>query len=175
MDSLDRFIAFREDLIEKLDQKAISKEDFIMENFKYFKKNKLKPIKDITSVEEGVFNYQYYNIMAKYNFLKIFEIEFRDPIKASELQEKAFEYYRLKDNVIKKILKIVNYENVVAYFVKMDSEFLNGELFEIVLKDYEKIIFHTKDKLILNRLKKNDVFKAGIRDSVITNYINKKY
>ncbi len=57
----------------------------------------------------------------------------------------------------------------------MNSKALEGELFEIVLKDYEKVIFHTRDKLILNRLKKNGCFIDGIRDSLIDEYINEKY
>jgi len=37
------------------------------------------------------------------------------------------------------------------------------------------MIFHTKDLLILNRLKKNNCFTKEIKKSLIEEYINEKY
>jgi len=172
---LNEFIQYRNELIEKLEKKQISKSEFIKKNYEYVSQFKISPYADIKSVSNGVMAYQYFNSNAKYLLSKAFDIELKNPKKAYEIKEEGFENYDYKNNIIKKVLEIVEYKNVEAFFVKMNSKALEGELFEIVLKDYEKVIFHTKDRLILNRLKKNGCFLEGIKNSLIDEYINKKY
>jgi hypothetical protein len=174
-DKLDELILYRNELIEKLETREITKTDFIKANYEYISNYKISPYAKIENIQKGVLAYQYFNSTAKYLLSKAFDIELKNPKKAYEIRENGFENYNYKNNIIKKVLEIVNYKNVEAFFVKMNSKALEGELFEIVLKDYEKVIFHTRDKLILNRLKKNGCFIDGIRDSLIDEYINKKY
>jgi hypothetical protein len=174
-DKLEELILYRNELIEKLEENKITKSDFIQANYDYISKYKISPYVKIDSVQKGVLAYQYFNSIAKYLLSKAFEIELKDPRKAYEMREEGFQNYEYKNNIVKKVLEKVDYINVEAFFVKMNSKALEGELFEIVLKDYEKVIFHTRDKLILNRLKKNGCFIDGIRDSLIDEYINEKY
>lgn len=172
---LDKFISYRNGLIDKLETEEINKMQFIRKNYEYISKYNINPYSDIENVSQGILAYQYFNSTAKYLLSKAFEIELKSPRKAYELREDAFENYVYKNNVIKKVLELVNYINVEAFFIKMNSKALEGELFEIILKDYEKLIFHTKDQLILNRLKKNNCFLDEVKESVISEYINKKY
>jgi hypothetical protein len=174
-EKLEAFISFRNELIDQLDQGKINKFDFIRKNYEYISKYEVNPYGDIESVSGAAFAYQYFNSKAKYYLSKAFEIELKDPEEAYELRELGFENYEYKNNVIKKVLELINYKNVEAFYIEMNSKALEGELFEIVLLDYEKMIFHTKDLLILNRLKKNNCFSKEIKDSLIAEYINEKY
>lgn len=172
---LEDFILFRNQLIQRLDNHEIDKFEFIIRNYEYISKFEVSPYTEIKSVSEGAFAYQYFNSTAKYYLTKAFEIELRSPEKAYLLREKAFNNYEYKNNIIKKVLELIEYKNVEAFFIKMNSQALEGELFEIVLMDYEKMIFHTKDKMILNRLKKHGCFIDQVKESMISEYINKKY
>ncbi|MGM0378654.1 MAG: DUF6648 family protein [Bacillota bacterium] len=172
---LNKLIDFRNELINELEKEKINKFEFIKKNYEYVSKLDIKPYENIQTVKKGLLSYQYFNSVAKYLFTKAFELELKDPEKAYNLKQKGFDNYNYKNNVIKDVLKIIKYKNVEAFFINMDSKALDGELFEIILKDYDKAIFHTKDKLILNRLKKNEVFLNKKQNSVISSYINQKY
>lgn len=174
-EKLKAFISFRNKLIDQLDQGKINKFDFIRKNYEYISEYEVNPYGDIESVSAGAFAYQYFNSKAKYYLSKAFEIELKDPDKAYELRNIGFDNYEYKNNIIKKVLELIDYKNVEAFYIEMNSKALEGELFEIVLLDYEKMIFHTKDQLILNRLKKNNCFCEKIKESVIAEYINEKY
>jgi len=174
-EKLEAFIAFRNKLIDQLDHQKINKFDFTRKNYEYISKYEVNPYGEIESVSAGAFAYQYFNSTAKYYLSTAFEIELKDPEKAYKLRELGFENYEYKNNVIKKVLKLIDYQNVEAFYIEMNSKALEGDLFEIVLLDYEKMIFHTKDRLILNRLKKNNCFSKEIKKSLISEYINKKY
>ena len=174
-EKLEDFIIFRNELIDQLDHGKINKFDFIRKNYEYISKYEVNPYGVIESVSAAAFAYQYFNSKAKYYLSKAFEIDFKDPEEAYELREVGFENYEYKNNVIKKVLELIDYKNVEAFYIEMNSKALEGELFEIVLLDYEKMIFHTKDLLILNRLKKHNCFSKEIRESLISEYINKKY
>lgn len=170
----EAFIDFRNMIIDRLEKNEITKEEFIIENYEYIKDFMVNPYEEVKTIKEGIFKYQFFNSNAKYCFLKSHELEHKAPRRAYNYREDGFQNYRYKDNVIKEILELIAYKNVKAYFIEMDSEFLNGELYEIVLEDYNKVIFHTKDLLILNRLKNNKCFIDEIRPSVISNYINSR-
>jgi hypothetical protein len=174
-EKLEAFISFRNELINQLDHGEINKFDFVRRNYEYISKYEVNPYGDIKSVSGAAFAYQFFNSKAKYYLSKAFEIELKDPEEAYELRELGFENYEYKNNVIKKVLELIDYKNVEAFFIEMNSKALEGELFEIVLLDYEKMIFHTKDLLILNRLKKNNCFSNEVKKSLIDEYINKKY
>nr|WP_252891411.1 DUF6648 family protein [Thermoclostridium stercorarium] len=102
-------------------------------------------------------------------------------------------YYREKDKVTMTLLKLLDFRNVEAYFVKVKSKKLQNKLFEIVIKDpdvlfeinalstpyggmeSDYIILHSTNPFILKRLKEEGVFADEKRKSLADNYINQKY
>lgn len=174
-ENFNQFIDSRNQLIEKLEKKEITKTEFIEENYGYFLNCDIEPVDEPQSIEQGIFNYQYYNIMAKYSFLMKNELEFRNPHEAANYNEQAFNFYKMKDKATLAMIELVNYENVEAYYVDLLSSELEGKLFEVIIKGVEKAVFHSKDKRILNRLEKNGVFNPDKKKSVIHDYVNTKY
>jgi hypothetical protein len=159
-----------------MEVEAITKREYIEKNFEFFNKNKEVPIKKpIASVEEGLLNYQYFNTMAKYYLMLRDENEFKNPPKSRKYYNLGMDYYDKKDKVTKDLLEVCNYQGVAANFVNMHSQILNGSLYEIVLKNYDRAVLHSRDKQILTRLRSNGVFCEEIKKSVIDQYVNTKY
>jgi hypothetical protein len=52
---------------------------------------------------------------------------------------------------------------------------LAGKLYEIVLKDYEYAVLHSKSLWLLDVLKKEKVFKEKSQKSIIDYYVNQRY
>lgn len=100
---------------------------------------------------------------------------YRDPYQAKDYHDTAHDQYIKKDAVTLAVVELMAYKDMEAYFVTLASEDLHEELFEIVLTAYKRVIFHSKDKRLLNRLKKNGVFSDELRASKIDDYVNTKY
>lgn len=62
---LETFNKWRKESIDLLTEKKICKNEFLEINYEYLVKLDLKPFSNISTVLEAVYNYQYYNIMAK--------------------------------------------------------------------------------------------------------------
>lgn len=170
---LEEFIKNRQNLIKKLDNKELSKIDFIEENYGLIQKLNMKPLLDISSIEEGIYNYQYYNILAKvFKQRAIYSSGKKKEKKYNENIQKSNNYYDQKDIQLKKLLEFVNFNEVESYYIKMHSKRLNKNIFEIVLKNVEMAIFHSMNQDILEILKKNNAFTDEIKDSKISEYIN---
>jgi hypothetical protein len=155
----------------------IDKTKFLELNYNFMIDNKVKPFSMIDSFEKGMFNYQFYNVMAKYNMMIVKEIKtsgknidfyakYLDDVKS---------YYDEKDKTIFRLLRFLKYNNVEAYFVSMESAALNGKLYEIVLKNYEFAVLHSCSEWMLSVLRKENVFLEQIQKSVIDYYVNKTY
>ena len=122
---------------------------------------------------KGLFNYQYYNARAK------------EKKQASTIRDLSFDekkeyldscnyFYSRKDRATLKVLELLEYKGVEAYFIKVRSKELRGKLFEIILTDYNMIL-HSTNELILKRLIEEEVFSEGSRKSLIDGYINQRY
>lgn len=151
----------------------MTKSEYLKMNYDAVVYNTIKPFKNIDTVEKGLYNYQYYNALAKENrsigscYGNEFEIK-------KEYIEKSDYYYRKKDKATLKVLKLLDYKGVEAYFVKVHSKNLKGKLFEIVLDDYNMIL-HSTSEVIRNLLIEEEVFYNESRISVIDGYINQRY
>lgn len=112
-----------------------------------------------------MYNYQYYNMMAKYH--RMIAQEIKDKGKHISYYMKyineADYYYNEKDKTSFRLLRFLQYENVEAYFIKMESSLLAGKLYEIVLKDYEYAVLHSKSLWLLDVLKKKRYLKKRVR------------
>lgn len=172
---IEQFFQNRDDLIDKYSSTSMSKTAFIEENYEFFMRLSIEPFKEALDYRKCIFNYQYYNILAKYANLQAQELEIYDPKGAEAHKVQEFEYYKLKDQATLDLLELVNYQGVEAYFMNMASNRLCGKLYEIVFKDYYRAIFHSMNPSILKKLRENGVFSPVYKDSVINSYVNSVY
>jgi hypothetical protein len=173
----ERFFKQRESLIIQYKNGDISKREYIEFNFDYIKKMNLQPFQRIDSLEKGIYTYQYYNVLAKYTYMLAVDIKKRGnhPKLYKEYIDKANYYYHLKDKTTFKLLKVIDFKNVDAYYIKVQSSYLKNKLYEIVLKDYNNIVLHSKSLWLLRILKEEGVFTDIIKKSIVDGYVNEKY
>jgi len=173
----DNFFEHRDMLIVQHMNGDINKKEYLELNYKYMVEKNIKPFQRIDSFEKGMYNYQYYNMMAKYHMMIAQDI--KDKGKHISFYSKylgeADYYYNEKDKTTFRLLRFLHYDNVDAYFIKMESASLEGKLFEIVLNDYEYAILHSKSLWLLDVVKKENIFSPERKKSVIDYYVNSKY
>lgn len=173
----DDFFAHRDTLIIQYMNKDISKKEYIELSHKFILGMKIKPFKRIDSFEKGMFNYQYYNMMAKYYSLLAKESKSNSKHKSyyKKYLDDCNYFYNEKDKTTFRLLRLLNFKNTKAYFIKVNSKYLKNVLYEIVLEDYEFAVLHSKSIWILNVLKKQGVFLEKEKKSIIDYYVNEEY
>lgn len=172
----DKFLDDRSSLIYKYMDGEISKTEFLKGNFHKVKEIDIKPFKKIDSFKKGMYNYQYYNVIAKYYAMKARENkDLNRNDDYNYYRDKRNQYYHEKDKSTLDLLEYLDFKNIQAYYVKMESEFLDGQLYEIVLLDFDEAIFHSKSYWLLKILQKKGVFLSGKKKSIIDEYINEEY
>lgn len=176
-DTFEQFMEHRSFLIMKYSNGDISKREFLQYNYDYFVSVNARPYIKIDSYEKGMYNYQYFNGMAKY--YRMLAREVKNTKKHSKYYNYYLnlgnKYYDNKDDTALDILKFLEFKNVECYFIKCDSQALEDVLYEIVLKDKTEAIFHSKSENLLCKLKDKGVFYPDKRESLIAEYINEKY
>jgi len=165
MNALDKYFKYRQNLIEQYIKGDMSKSEYLTANMDAVLNLKSEPFKKIDSVKKGLFNYQYFNAIAK-------DIKMNSP--NFNKSDEANYYYNKKDQATLKVIELLNYKGILAYPIYVRSKALKNKLFEIVLKDYNMIL-HSTSELILKRLREEYVFCEETRKSLIDNYINQKY
>ncbi len=175
--NFDRFFKNRSSLIVNFSNGDITKKQFLEYNYDLVRRMNLKPFLRIDSYEMGMYNYQYYNVLAKYfNMLA-------NNVKNTRRHHKYYNYYfnkgnnyyNEKDKATLALLKFLDFKGVDAYYINVNSKSLRNELYEIVLLNYDEAIFHSKSKRLLKILKDKKVFNCVLRDSLIDGYINETY
>lgn len=173
----ETFFENRSTLIIQFREGEITKKQFLEQNYDLVRKMNLRPFLRIDSYEMGMYNYQYYNVLAKYFTMLANDV--KDTRKHqryySYYLNKGNNYYHVKDKAALDLLEFLEYEGIEAYFINMQSKSLNGKLFEIVLVNYKEAVFHSKSTVLLGHLKKNGVFEEGQKKSIIDAYINETY
>src|SRR5690625_4002354 len=130
----DDFFEQRSYLIFQFEGGEISKKEFLEQNYNLVRKTNIRPFLRIDSYEKGMYNYQYYNVLAKY-----YNMLAKD-IRRTAKHKKYYNYYRNignnyyheKDKATLHLLRYLKFKNVEAYFIKMESKFLEDKLYEIV-------------------------------------------
>ena len=163
MNEIQKYFRLRQALIDQYIRGDMTKGEYLTKNLDAVMSLNIKPFTRIDSVEKGLFNYQYYNALAK-----------DEAAFAGRRDSEAGFFYREKDKATMSILRLLDYENVSAYFIKVRSKYLKGKIFEIVLSDYNTIM-HSKNGFLLENLKRAGVFEDGTHTSLIDGYINQKY
>lgn len=173
---MEKFFKNRDALIDEYSNGRMSKADFIVKNYDFIMSLNFSPFEaPLKDHKQCIYNYQYYNILAKYANMRAQELEIFDPKEAEVFKREEFEYYRQKDEATLSLLEYVNYKNVEAYFLNLSSNRLCGQLFEVVFKDYYRAIFHSMSPNILKKLRNHGVFSPVYKDSVIHSYVNSGY
>lgn len=173
MNALEKYFRYRQSLIDQYVKGDMTKREYLQANYEAVVYNDIKPFKNIDTVLKGLFNYQYYNARAKEK-KQASTIKDLDKDEKREYLDSCNYFYGKKDRATLKVLELMEYKGVEAYFIKVRSKELKGKLFEIVLKDYN-IILHSTNELILKRLREEEVFSEGSRKSLIDGYINQRY
>ncbi len=173
----DQFYERRSFLIKQYEMGDLTKREFLEENFDSVRRLNLKPFSRIDSFEKGMFNYQYYNSLAKY--YRMLAKDIKNTRKHHRYYQYYFNkgnnYYHEKDKATLNIIKFIDFEGVEAYFIKVESKGLRDKLYEIVLHDYKEAIFHSKAEWLRNILEEQGVFSHKKRKSLIDDYINEVY
>ena len=170
--AIQKYFRYRKRLIDQYLKGDMTKSEYLDLNLEAVLSLRREPFKKIDTVEKGLFNYQYFNAMAKGARAESFLYAERELKKESS--EAADYYYYKKDQSTLAVLRLINYKGVTAYFIAVRSKYLRGRLFEIVIDDYEMIL-HSASDVILNCLREENVFAEGIRTSIIDYYVNQRY
>lgn len=173
---LDVFFTRRNELIDRLEENQLSKKDFLLENYLLIENLNMKPFQDLNSIEKCMYNYQYYNVMAKYYRVKINQsFNTKKQKRTAEVNKnKISNYYIEKDKVILELLELVDKENIIAYPLIINSSRINN-LIEIVILNFERAILHSVNNEVVEKLKLKGVFDSTPRLSKIDNYVNSGY
>ncbi|GAB6087121.1 hypothetical protein JCM11672_23930 [Alkaliphilus crotonatoxidans] len=171
------FFKAKEGLIQQFKKGDISKKEYIEEGFLDIQRLNIKPFKRVDSFEKAIFNYQYYNTMAKYYYLKANEIKAygKHMEKYKEFLGLVDDYYYKKDRATLRAIEVLEYWGVEAYYIQVSSKHLKHKLYEIIFHDHKEVILHSTSQWLLNRLQQEGIFKEGIKRSLIENYVNEKY
>lgn len=173
----ENFFEHRSNLIKKYEEKIITKKEFLKLNYEYFVLKMRGPYININSYEKAMYNYQYYNAVAKYYRMLASSYRFDKKKKRNynDCLNISNNYYDQKDGVILEILRLKDYKEIEGYYVECNSKSLMNTLVEIVVKDEKEAIFHTKSERIIEKLKEKSIFDENLRASLIDGYINERY
>lgn len=172
MNALQKYFNYRQALIDQYMKGDMTKREYLQRNLDAVLSLNIKPFKNVDTVDKALFNYQYYNAMAK--DAKINSTGNTDKEYEHILYEKSNYYYHKKDRATMRVLELLDYANMDAYYIKVKSKYLKNKLFEIILEDTNTVL-HSSNELILKRLKEERVFSEGVKRSVIDSYINQRY
>ena len=125
----DDFFEHRDMLIIQHMNGDINKKEYLELNYKYMLDKNVKPFQRIDSFEKGMYNYQYYNMMAKYH--RTLAQEIKDKGKHisyySKYLNEADYYYNENDKTVINEIKKVSKPGRRVYKGKEDiKRFKNG-------------------------------------------------
>ena len=173
MNAIQKYFKYRQSLIDQYAKGDMTKREYLRKNYEAVVYGDIGPFRNMDTVEKALFNYQYYNALAKENKTISTSRDMDYELKQDYI-EKSNYYYSKKDRATLTALRMLDYKGVEAYFVKVRSKFLKGKLFEIVIAE-EDIILHSTSPLILKCLREEGVFHEESRKSVIDDYVNHRY
>lgn len=171
---LKTFIRERAQLIRALSSGVLDKSAFLEANEALIQRLNLKPFGQIQSYEQALFNYQYYNLMAK-KAQRAVQNRKRVGGKVSKHAVRVHGYYTAKDRATAAIISMLVNENIKAYTIKTRSRRLDQKLIEIVAPDREYAVFHSLNQGIKKSLIERGCFDETTRNSVIDTYVNAFY
>ena len=116
----------RESLIFQYKKGDLSKKEYIRESHDLLLRYEASPFQNVDNFDKAVFNYHYYNTMAKYTKMKADEL--RQKEKHQDLYRQMIQrkdrYYHQKDHTSWHAVKLLEFYRVEAYFIKVNAQFL---------------------------------------------------
>ena len=173
MNKIQKFFRYRQGLIDQYLKGDMTKREYLEANFDAVYYNDFGPFHRIDTVEKGLYNYQYYNAMAK-KMKSIGSMSHLDADRRRLYESRSDSFYKSKDYATLKVLELLDYKGIKAYPISVRSKHLKGRLIEILIDEYSMIL-HTANENIKNRLIYENVFSGEKRKSLIDGYINQKY
>lgn len=173
MNAIQKYFRYRQSLIDQYAKGDMTKREYLQRNYEAVVYGDIGPFRNMDTTEKALFNYQYYNALAKEN-KTISTARDMDYDLKQDYIEKSNYYYSKKDKATLTVLRMLDYKGVEAYFVKVKSKFLKGKLFEIVIEE-EDVILHSTSPLILKCLREEGVFQEVSKKSLIDEYVNHRY
>lgn len=173
MNAIQKYFKYRQSLIDQYAKGDMTKREYLARNYEAVVYGDIGPFRNMDTVDKALFNYQYYNALAK-EMKTVSTTRDLDYELKRDYIEKSNYYYTKKDRATLAALRMLDFKGVEAYFVKMRSKYLDGKLFEIVIQE-ENIILHSTSSLILKILREENVFHEERRKSVIDDYVNHRY
>ena len=173
MNAIQKYFRYRQALIDQYVKGDMSKREYLQANYDAVINNDIEPFNNIDTVEKGLYNYQYYNALAKQMKAVSTQRDLDYEMKKYYIENSNY-YYNKKDRATMRVLQLLDYRGVKAYFVSVKSKNLKGKLFEIVISDYSMIL-HSTSTFILNKLREEEVFEEVTKKSLIDGYINQRY
>ncbi len=174
MNALQKYFNYRQALIDQYIKGDMTKREYLNKNFDAVLALNIEPFRNVDTVDKGLFNYQYYNAMAKDARMEANRYASSDREYNRFYNSESDHYYHMKDKATMRVLQLLDYQNVHAYFIKVRSRELKNKLFEIVLED-NNMILHSTSEVILNKLRDENCFSEGVCHSKIDSYINHRY
>ena len=176
MNELQKYFRHRQALTDQYLKGDMTKREYLQANYQAVTGADFGPFTILDSVEKCLFNYQFYNALAKEQRSISVHEEMEFPLK-KQFQAQSDYYYRKKDAATRKALELLAYQGIEAYFVKVKSRALRGKLFEIICHGPQlyQMVLHSTSQSLLQRLREEGVFVEGSRVSVIDAYINARY
>ena len=173
----DRLLSKKKSLIMQFTKGDLTKREFLIENFEFIQSMNMKPFTRVDCFEKGFFNYQYYNTLAKYYRMEADTAKDNNkhPETFKEYVDKSNFFYNKKGKTVLHVLEVLDFRNLDAYYIKVNSTYLKNRLIEIVFKDFDNVIFHTRSPWIIERLISKGILYEGTKKSLIDLYINQKY
>lgn len=173
MNEIQKYFRYRQNLIDQYMKGDMTKREYLERNYEAVVYSEIGPFRNMDTLEKALYNYQYYNALAKQmkSFSTSKGIDYE--LKRDYLERSQY-HYNKKDKSASRALQILDYQGVEAYFVKVQSKALKDKLFEIVLKE-EDVILHSTSPFLLKNLREEGVFSEEKRKSVIDFYVNHRY
>lgn len=173
MNAIQKYFKYRQSLIDQYAKGDMTKREYLQRNYEAVVYGDIGPFHNMDTLEKALFNYQYYNALAKemksISTTRDMEYELKQ-----DYMEKSNYYYAKKDKATLRALRLLDFQGVESYFIKIRSRFLKGKLFEILIAE-ENIVLHSTSTLILKCLREEGVFFEESRKSVIDEYVNHRY
>lgn len=169
-DLLRKFVICRTALIEELMEGKLNKRSFLDANYELTKR--MRPYVHPDSPEECLYNYHYYNALAKVEKTRArFSSRTRS---VKRFEDTARNYYCEKDKATMRMLDFFDSVSIRAYPIQTSSHTLNGRLIEILFP-MPYVVLHTCDAKIKSRLLIAGVFEQAHQESAISSYVNALY
>ena len=121
MNAIQKYFKYRQSLIDQYAKGDMTKREYLQRNYEAVIYGDIGPFRNMDTLEKALFNYQYYNALAK-EMKTISTTRDMDYELKRDYMEKSNYYYSKKDKATLTALRMLDYKGVVAYFTVKDSQ-----------------------------------------------------